>query len=565
MHHGNAAPPDHYPFVLRVFVEESTEMPDASIMAPDGVPGAQPVDRSPRFTELGTAADAGDARLARLQAALADAARAYRVLMEDVEDAVIVTEADGLILDGNLRACELLGYERGELLAKRPSEIHSTEVAALRAFGRRVLQEGGGWTDELSCEGRLGERIPCEISASRLVLGGRPWMLAMVRDVRDRRRAEAALRQAEQRYRDLYEQAPYAYMSTGADGNIRMVNRRTEELLAYSREELVGRPVQDLYHPDSPSGRPKAGQLFQRFLAGEELREEELELRGADGRSVWVSLSVAPIRDQHGNVVASRDTLEDITARKQAQEALARTLEELQQANAELTHLAYGAAHERSSRVRTIAGFTQRLARRYEGQLGPEADEYLEFIGDAVTRLRGLLDGLQAYAEAGRQEPDVAIVDVGEVVDEVRRSLGAAIEESGASVTTDALPQVRADRNGLAQVLQNLVANAIRHVEPGRSPVIHLSAERDREGWRLSVEDQGPGVPPEQQERVFDAFHRGQRRGTHRGLGIGLAICRKIVENHGGRIWIDTVPGKGSTFAFTIPDHPPVQAGARAR
>lgn len=229
-----------------------------------------------------------------------------------------------------------------------------------------------------------------------------------------------------------------------------MANRRTEELLGHDHQELVGTPVLDLYAPDSPDGRPKAKQLFDRFLAGEELFGEELQMRRADGEPVWVSLSAKPQRDENGELVASRTILEDITARKRAEAALEAARDELEHANIELTHLAYGAAHDLVEPVRTVTAYGQLLARRYEGQLDDDAGETLSFIVEAGTRLRQLVDGLRAYAHAGQQPPEVDEVDLGELVEEVRRSLAAAFDETGAHiVTADPLPTVRGDRGAL--------------------------------------------------------------------------------------------------------------------
>lgn len=353
------------------------------------------------------------------------------------------------------------------------------------------------------------------------------------------------------RYRDLFEEAPYPYMSVGADGSVHMANRRTEQLLGFDRHELVGTPVLDLSPPAHPDGRPKAHQLFHRFLAGEELCGEELQMRRADGEPVWISLSASPVCDEHGDLIASRTVLEDITARKHAQQALTAAHDELQRANVELTDLAYGAAHDLAEPVRTVTAYSQLLARRYHHHLDDHGNEALAFIVEAGTRLRQLVDGLRSYAHAGQQQPDITHVDLGELVDETRHSLAAAIEDAGATlIAADALPTVPGDRAGLAQVLQNLIGNALKHAHPHQPPTVHIAADPTRHGWRITVTDNGPGLPADHHDRLFDAFHRHDQH----SLGIGLTICRKIVEAHGGHIWAEPTTSKGATFAFTITD-----------
>lgn len=363
--------------------------------------------------------------------------------------------------------------------------------------------------------------------------------------------AEQAQQREQARYRDLFEEAPYPYMSVSADGSVHMANRRTEQLLGFGRHELVGTSVLDLSPPDHPDGRPKAHQLFHRFLAGEQLCGEELQMRRADGEPVWISLSASPICDEHGDLIASRTILEDITARKHAQQALTVAHDELQRANVELAHLAYGAAHDLAEPVRTVTAYGQLLARRYHHQLDDHAADALASIVEAGTRLRQLVDGLRAYAHAGHQQADITPIDLGELVDETRHSLAAAIDEADATViAADPLPTVPGDRAGLAQVLQNLIGNALKHAHPPQPPTVHVAAEPTRDGWRITVTDNGPGIPADQHDCLFDAFQHHDRH----SLGIGLTICRKIVEAHGGHIWVEPTTSKGATFAFTIAD-----------
>jgi PAS domain S-box-containing protein len=485
----------------------------------------------------------------------------FRAIFERSHDAILTFDPDeDELIDASPSACRMLGYPREELLRLRPSQIHADDLHGFHAFVERVRRQGGARTDELVCRGHGGVRVPCEISASWVSEGDRRWVIAIVRDVRERQRMEAELKEAERRYRDLYEHAPFAYLSVGRDGRIRLANRRAGEMLG--REDLTGTPVLELYHPDSPAGRPRAEQVLKRFLAGKAIRDEELEMVAADGRSVWVSLSVSPVTDDRGQVVASRSIAEDITARKPAEEQLARSMEDLERANAELTRLAFGVAHDLAAPLRTVSSYSTLLLRRYRGQLDEDADQYLGFLQEAVTRLRGLLDSLLAFARAGEERHELTEVDMRHLADQTLQALAATIDDTGAAISVGDLPTLTGDEVGLGQLVQNLVGNALRHHAPGRPPTIRISAHRERDHWRFEVADDGPGIDPAHEERIFDMFHRAGSRTDRHGAGVGLAICRKIVERHGGDIWVRSSPGQGSTFCFTVPDPPETAASS---
>ena len=199
-----------------------------------------------------------------------------------------------------------------------------------------------------------------------------------------------------------------------------------------------------------------------------------------------------------------------------------------------------------------VSNYTQLLARRYGDRLDGDADEFIGFAVDGATRMQRLIEDLLAFSRVGTRGKDLEPTECEAVLERTLRSLGTAVEESGAQVTCDPLPTVPADDVQLAQVFQNLIGNAIkfRGQEP---PRVHISAQRDGSNWRFSVRDNGIGVDPQYNERIFVIFQRLHGREEYPGTGIGLAICRKIVERHGGRIWVESQPGQGATFYFTIP------------
>ncbi len=237
--------------------------------------------------------------------------------------------------------------------------------------------------------------------------------------------------------------------------------------------------------------------------------------------------------------------LEDISERKEIQR-------ELERSNRDLEQFAYVASHDLQEPLRVITSFTQLLAKRYKGKLDSDADEFVAYIVDGAARMYRLINDLLAYARLGSHDAEVGATDCEAVLADALSNLGSAIEENGATVTHDPLPNVMADRDQLSRLFQNLLSNAIkfRAADP---PVVHVSARRNENEWLFSVRDNGIGIDPEHFERIFLIFKRLHGRSEYSGTGVGLAICRKIVEHHGGKIWIESQSGKGSTFYFTMP------------
>jgi PAS domain S-box-containing protein len=270
-----------------------------------------------------------------------------------------------------------------------------------------------------------------------------------------------------------------------------------------------------------------------------------LGLRRVDGSTRWLSVStraVEPEREAPHTVVVS---FSDVTESRKAAAALERS-------NAELQQFAYVASHDLSEPLRMVSSYLGLLRRRYKGRLDPDADEFIEYAVDGAARMRSLIEALLAYSRAGRgEEPER--VELGSVAADVLRSLAAALVEAGAEIEIADLPVVMGDRAQLEQLLQNLIANALKFREDRRAQV-WVAAEASANGMaQISVADGGIGIPRDQREQVFEMFGRLHDREVYEGTGIGLAICRKIVERHGGRIWIDERDGGGAVFRFTLP------------
>ena len=273
-----------------------------------------------------------------------------------------------------------------------------------------------------------------------------------------------------------------------------------------------------------------------------------------DATSRYASIPTATIEipDGEGGIASAIVIAHDISERRRAERELAAAAVELERSNAELEKFGAIAAHDLSEPLRVIAGFGELLRARYATQLDADGIGFLAAITDATTRMRQLIDDLLAYARVGREtsrEP----VACAEVVEQTLAGLARRCEETGAVVTVGPLPTVRADGSQLGQLFQNLISNALKFLDDV-PPEVHVSAEREEGAWRFSVRDNGPGIEPQYAERIFDVFQRLHPRDAFPGTGIGLAICQRIVELHGGRIWVEAAPGGGSDFSFTIAD-----------
>ncbi len=353
--------------------------------------------------------------------------------------------------------------------------------------------------------------------------------------------ADEPLRQSEERYRTLYEDAPIAYFSVGANSYIERANRSATELLGYSLDELVGRPVSDLY-ADTPNGKAKALELFRSFLAGEEIRNQELEMRRADGSNVWISLSVRPIRDKEGRVVASRSAVVDISERKR-----------LGEMKDEFIGLV---SHELRTPLTVIMGCLNTVLS--EGaRLSPEdTQQLLEDAAQETESLSHLLGNLLelSRAQAERLFLYTEPISIQNVIQETISKISRQSPAHQFSIDLPkGLPPVDADSLRLERILLNLLQNAVKYSPPGSQT--RVFATEEKEHLVIGISDQGSGISPHDQAKLFRPFERLESSEPSRakGIGLGLLVCKRLVEAHGGQIWVESEPGQGSTFFFTLP------------
>ena len=358
---------------------------------------------------------------------------------------------------------------------------------------------------------------------------------------------------SEAKFRGLLESAPDGVVIVDAAGLIQVVNRQTEVLFGYPRAKLLGQPVEVLL-PERLRGRHTSHRTGYQSAPHVRPMGTGLELVGLrrDGSAFPVEISLSPMTTNAGETLIISN-IRDVTARKIADGRLRAVAADLARSNAELEHFAYVASHDLQEPLRMVASFTQLLARRYQGKLDEDADEFIGFAVDGARRMQELINDLLTYSRAGTQPLQLQPVDTSQLVDRVVSDLATAIAEARASVTRDTLPTVLGDATQLRQVFQNLIANGIKFHRPDDTPRVHISATQDHQAWTFGVSDNGIGIEHQYRERIFALFQRLHTRADYPGTGIGLAICKKIVERHGGQICVESEPGRGTTFRFTVP------------
>ena len=281
----------------------------------------------------------------------------------------------------------------------------------------------------------------------------------------------------------------------------------------------------------------------------------EYNLVRKDGSIFPVNLNATAITDSDGNYVMSRAIIIDIGERKQIEEQMEKLITELKRSNQELQQFAYVASHDLQEPLRTISSFTQLIERRYHGKLDEDADEFMDYIAEAAQRMQQMILDLLEYSKVVTKGGEFSEVDINEALDEALFYLKGLIEECNVEITRYKLPRLVADRVQITKVFQNLISNSIKFSKPDEPPKIHISSKKDEEKneYVFSVVDNGIGMDPQYAGRIFTIFQRLHTRDEYQGTGIGLSIVKRIIERHGGHIWVESEPGKGSTFYFTIP------------
>jgi PAS domain S-box-containing protein len=473
----------------------------------------------------------------------------YRGLLEAAPDAMVVVNGAGEIVLLNLQAEKQFGYHRDELVGQAVTNIIPEGFAErliaddLRSAEDALTQQIGTGID-LTGRRKDGTEFPIEIMLSPLESAEGILVTAAIRNISARKDAEEELK-GQARLLDL---AHDAIVVRDPDSHIMYWSKGAEATYGWTAEEARGQVTHELLHTVFPVSRAAVDAAIE--AAGD--WKGELGHTARDGRRLTVESRQSVERDTHGRVRAILEINRDISARKDAEANLLQKVEELNRSNEELGQFAYIASHDLQEPLRMVASYTQLLAKRYQGKLDSDADEFIAFAVDGANRMQRLIEDLLAYSRVGTRGTDLLDTSSEEALQRALINLRGSIEESGALVTHDPLPHVLADETQLVQLFQNLVGNAIKYRSP-EVPRVHITAARDgEERWSFAVADNGLGIDPQYFDRIFGMFQRLHKREEYAGTGIGLAICKKIVERHGGSISVESQPGQGSTFRFSL-------------
>jgi PAS domain S-box-containing protein len=480
----------------------------------------------------------------------------FRGLLEAAPDAIVVVNQSGEIVLLNVQAEKQFGYRRDELLGQKvtniiPDGFAERLIADDLRSAEDALAQNIGTGIELTARRKDASTFPIEIMLSPLESTEGTLVIAAIRDISVRKEAEIHLAQMESRYRGLLEAAPDAMVVVNQSGEIVLLNVQAEKQFGYRRDELLGQKVTNII-PDGFAERLIADDLrsAEDALAQQIGTGIELDARRKDGSEFPIELMLSPLGSPDGVLVTA--AIRDISVRRNAAAELLQKIAELNRSNEELGQFAYIASHDLQEPLRMVASYTQLLGRRYKGKLDSDADDFIAFAVDGASRMQRLIQDLLVYSRVGSRGGPLQAISSENAFDQAIHNLQGSIEESGALVTHDPLPAVMGDEMQLTQLFQNLVGNAIKYQDTG-VPSVHVGAARgEGDKWDFSVRDNGLGIDPQYFDKIFGMFQRLHKRDEFTGTGIGLAICKKIVERHGGSISVESQPGHGSIFHFAL-------------
>ncbi|HLF71911.1 MAG TPA: PAS domain S-box protein [Dehalococcoidia bacterium] len=484
---------------------------------------------------------------------LRDSENRFRSLVEKSHDGISLLNAEGVLTYSSPASERILGYTHAELVnLGGDGLVHPDDAEARRAAHQRMFATPGAVADvTCRCRYKEGSWRWLEITYTNLLED--PAVRAVVvnfRDISEKRETEERLAAAEQSFKTLVESSGDGIVIIDAGGSIVHANPSACQMFGYA-DGLAGRPLEDLV-PESL--RQAHRKHRENYAANPQARAMglnlQLEGRRSDGSLFPVDISLTPYQTPAGPVVAA--AVRDVTWRREMEAEIEAMMEELRRSNSELEQFAYVASHDLQEPLRMVRNYTQLLERRYGNKLDRDADTFIGFAVEGAGRMQQLINDLLELSRVGAKGKDLAAIESQTALDLALRNLKTAIEEAGARVEVEGeLPSVYGDDGQLTQVFQNLISNAIKF--HGDEPaVVRVSSEREDAYWRFAVSDNGIGIEPQYWDRVFVIFQRLHARDEYAGTGIGLALCKRIVERHGGRIWVDSKAGKGATFYFTL-------------
>ncbi len=499
--------------------------------------------------------------LADQQQAAADLQKSeqkFRAVFDHMFQLIGILTPSGELIEANRTALDAIGMNLSDVVGQpfweTPWWTHSPQLQ--RQLKDATRRAAAGELVRFEAEHILvdGSSIFVDFSM-KPVLDERGQVVALIpegRDISDRKRVETQLREQEAFLKSIYDRTEQAIfvVNVGLAGELRYAgfNPVSERYAGVTHAQIQDKTPAEAFGADLGG---ILRQNYERCLqAGTSITYEERV--DFVSHIIWTLTTLVPLRDAQGRIYRIIGTATDISDRKRQEEDLARS-------NAELQQFAYVASHDLQEPLRMVTSYLELLERRYKGQLDPKADQFINYAVDGAVRMQTLINALLTYSRVGSTTQSYEAVDLAEVLQDVLTNLQVTIAQNDAIVTHDPLPQVNGNCIQLIQLLQNLISNGIKFRRED-APRIHIGVKRLADKWLFSIRDNGIGIEAQYTDRIFIIFQRLHSRAEHPGTGIGLSICKKIVERHGGKLWVESQPEKGSTFHFTLPLVPKITA-----
>ncbi len=484
----------------------------------------------------------------RIQDELESAHEEVHGILESITDGFIALDQEWRFTYVNAAGEKLLGAPCEELLGRNHWEVFAPTLGtAVEYEFRRVVRDQVSVEFEMLYEPR---QRWFAVKGYPTPQGG---LSAYFQDVTERKNAAEEMQRQWRTFDTALSHMPDIISIFDLEGHFTYANRAALALFQRSLEEVIGKGVHKLIYPSELAAKLQQ-QIREVIMTRQSVRDETpYPVPGLSGAVRDYEYIFSPVFSTDGTIEAVTNSTRDITERKQAQAALERQAQELADSNAELQQFAYVTSHDLQEPLRAMVNFSQLLMKRYGGQLGTDADEFLGYIMAGAQRMNGLVESLLTYSRVLHfDQTAFAPVSLQTVVDWAVMNLRTAIDESGTVVLSNNLPTVQADQVQLVQLFQNLISNAIKYRKTGEPPRVQISAKRAKNEWIIAVQDNGMGIEKQYSDRIFGVFKRLHGKEIP-GTGIGLAICKRIVEKHNGRIWVESQAGEGSTFYAALP------------
>jgi len=467
----------------------------------------------------------------------------HRAIFESAKDAFIIVNPEGKITEANPSACKTYGYQYQEMIDMPAKNLvhpnHQNEFANTL----KSIQTNGDFNGENLDIKKDGTAFESEIYCTSIKYNNQQHILSVIRDISARKKKEEELNLKN----IVYNTSVAANSISDTNGVLTSVNKSFLKAWGYnSFDEVIGKPI-----PAFIKFEEEAVEILNGLTNTGKWQGTYTALK-KDGSTFIAMASASILQDINGNLIGYQSSVFDVTEAKEAEEKIKNTQKELERSNKELEQFAYISSHDLQEPLRKIKSYSELLEMRYKDQLDEKAGKYLNVITSGAERMQTLIDDLLTYSRVTTKAKEFEPVDLREIADEVCEILEIRINESKAIISYDKLPVINGDSRQMKQLFQNLISNALKF-KSENNPTIEISATEKKDRWQFKLQDNGIGFEMEYAERIFMAFHRLHNRAEYKGSGIGLAICKKIVQRHGGNIWAESEPGKGATFYFTFP------------